>query len=607
MRAGLVRSGGAALLAVLVVYAVEARSQGAGWAEAVDAAWGPGAPVAEHLDVFDAVWTHADTTFAAFATAPADWDGLRARYRTEVEGGVSRGRFAAILNHLALGLRESHTFALDSVVNVVTEPAPGVPLLYGPVRGDNGHFGACLTPLADGSLLVYAVADGHPLGLEPGDLVLGYDGRPWDELYRELLAAELPVYLGSGSVGGDPPGWSRSLWGTAPSAYEAGWQSAAGMNWHLFDRLDVVRRGADVAASVAVAPLAEADLPIRCTEQLPVPGVPRPAPTWSPGVRSPSDAEHGEYVSSGVVEDTRVGYVYVWSWYWGDVRGDFQAAIERFVADPEIDGLIVDVRFNHGGFASNANAGLGRLFSEDVETLEMLERATPDDRQTLVRAPPFAGRLEVAADPSTSFDRPIAVLTGPGAFSAGDFNALRLRYHPRARAFGRPTAGAFTPALPVRLQPGYSAAVAFGNAQRVDRPGHPLVHSEQAPDETVWLRPDDVAAGNDTVVRHALDWIARVATDADSGPSAPPLALSPPIPNPTTVEATVSLSVPNAGEVRVALYDLLGREVRVVSDGPRPAGQYRLAVRTDGLASGVYLLRAQSGGGVAVQKVSVAR
>jgi hypothetical protein len=58
-----------------------------------------------------------------------DWAALRLRYRPEVAAGVSRGRFAAIMNHLALALRESHTQANDVLVNFPTFPARGLPLL----------------------------------------------------------------------------------------------------------------------------------------------------------------------------------------------------------------------------------------------------------------------------------------------------------------------------------------------------------------------------------------------------------------------------------------------------------------------------------------------
>ena len=572
------------------------------WRSAVDDHWGGGHPADVQLAVFDAVWTRADTAFAAFASAPVDWDAQRARYRPEVAEGVSRGRFAAILNHLALSLRETHTAALDTLVNRATDPAPGVPLLVGAIRGDNGHFGACLTPLPDGTLLVYDAVPGHPLGLAVGDVVVGYDGTPWRDLYPALLAAELPIWLRDEAANGDPP-WSRSLWGAAPSAFEHGWLAAAGLNWHLFDRIDVRRRDGALD-SRPVSPLADAALSIRCTEQLPVPGVPFPVPDWHEGDRPP---DAGTYVSSGVVEGTRIGYVYVWSWYWGHVRDDFRRAVEAFVGDPTVRGLVVDFRFNHGGFPFHGDDGFALLFDERVETLEMVHRADRDDRLALVRTPGQpAGPLVVPGDPATSFDRPIAILTGPGAYSAGDFNAVRLRYHPRARTFGASTGAAFTPALSVRLPDEFSAWVAFLNARRVDAPDALLVHAEQTPDEPVWLAPDDVVRGEDTVVRRALDWIDAAATSEEAEPLAdgPSVSVAP---NPVVGSGVVTVSLDVAAAAHVALYDALGREVVTVADRDLGPGEHRWPLRTDGLASGVYLLRVRAGDRAAVRRVTVLR
>jgi len=57
---------------------------------------------------------------------------------------------------------------------------------------DNGPLRRLPDSGADGSLLVYKVAAAHPLGLEPGDVVLGYEGVAWKDLYPALLEAELP-------------------------------------------------------------------------------------------------------------------------------------------------------------------------------------------------------------------------------------------------------------------------------------------------------------------------------------------------------------------------------------------------------------------------------
>jgi hypothetical protein len=51
---------------------------------------------------------------------------------------VSRGRFAAIMNHLALALRESHTSIADPGVNY-SALNPGVPLFVVGGWGNNQH------------------------------------------------------------------------------------------------------------------------------------------------------------------------------------------------------------------------------------------------------------------------------------------------------------------------------------------------------------------------------------------------------------------------------------------------------------------------------------
>ena len=63
---------------------------------------------------------------------------------------------------------------------------------------------------------MFAIED-HPLGLEPGDRVLGYDGVPWKKLYKELLSYELPVK------------WL--FYGSIKESDEHTWMTAAGENW----------------------------------------------------------------------------------------------------------------------------------------------------------------------------------------------------------------------------------------------------------------------------------------------------------------------------------------------------------------------------------------
>ena len=53
--------------------------------------------------------------------------------------------------------------------------------------------------------------------------------------------------------------------------------------------------------------------------------------------------------------------------------------------------------------------------------------------------------------------------------------------------------------------------------------------------------------------------------------------------------------VGRAAPLRVVLYDLLGRAVQTVYDGPGEIGDRALVVETGALPNGVYVLRATSG------------
>jgi hypothetical protein len=64
-----------------------------------------------------------------------------------------------------------------------------------------------------------------------------------------------------------------------------------------------------------------------------------------------------------------------------------------------------------------------------------------------------------------------------------------------------------------------------------------------------------------------------------------------PAPNPFTDEAVMSVTLPAAAGVRVALVDVLGREVAVLADGPHEAGRHPIAIAAAGLAPGVYVAR----------------
>ena len=78
-------------------------------------------------------------------------------------------------------------------------------------------------------------------------------------------------------------------------------------------------------------------------------------------------------------------------------------------------------------------------------------------------------------------------------------------------------------------------------------------------------------------------------------------------PNPSRGAATVALTLSEPSEVRVVVYDVLGRAVAVLHAGPLGAGEHALAFESAGLPAGVYLVRAEGSGFSAAHRLTVVR
>jgi hypothetical protein len=74
-------------------------------------------------------------------------------------------------------------------------------------------------------------------------------------------------------------------------------------------------------------------------------------------------------------------------------------------------------------------------------------------------------------------------------------------------------------------------------------------------------------------------------------------------PNPFNPSSTISFTLAKAGNVRLSVYDLLGREVAVLVDGHQDAGAHQVVFRGERFGSGVYFYRLQSHGGDVTKKM----
>jgi hypothetical protein len=474
------------------------------WSYAIDTTWGAGLPTAQKLILFDAFWNKVHLNWGGFPNLIVNWESLKNYYRPIVEAGVSRGRFYGILSKMKLALNENHVwikdFGIDSTMGFYTITGneypnyfsfhylPGIPLLNLFSTYFRTNFGAGVTALPDGSALVYSVMPSHPLNLQPGDIICGYDGIPWLQCLNDLFQQELPVIL------------SGSAFASSTESRIHNSVTCAGMNWGLFDTIDVVKYGTYDTLHYSTSLLESITQPyFIATEQMPINGVPFP------------DISTNTMVSWGIVQGTNVGYIYVWDWDAGSSGQSeilFEQAVDELMHINNVDGLILDFRTNIGGWPGHANNGFKYLFNVDPTSNYSRAIRVPGNDHFLFNIMP-PDPLEPFTPNSELFDRPIAVLTGPRCMSAGDYNAFRMRFHPMARFFGKKTACAYTD---------YNTNIIFNYSYyryRVDNGcvysnynnEEYLIHKGFPVDEEIWLTRDGVANGQDDVVNRAIEWM----------------------------------------------------------------------------------------------------
>jgi hypothetical protein len=78
-------------------------------------------------------------------------------------------------------------------------------------------------------------------------------------------------------------------------------------------------------------------------------------------------------------------------------------------------------------------------------------------------------------------------------------------------------------------------------------------------------------------------------------------------PNPMRRQATVEYTLPEPTDVRVTVYDMLGRRVAILDEGRKQAGRHMVTLEGEKLPSGVYFGRLKAGSQTRTQKITVVR
>jgi hypothetical protein len=98
------------------------------------------------------------------------------------------------------------------------------------------------------------------------------------------------------------------------------------------------------------------------------------------------------------------------------------------------------------------------------------------------------------------------------------------------------------------------------------------------------------------------------ATSADLTPVVPAtFNLEQNYPNPFNPASTVTFSIPVAADVKISVFDLLGREVAVLVNEWKLPGRYEVTFDAAGLSSGAYLYRMAAGQHVEGKRMLIVR
>lgn len=105
-------------------------------------------------------------------------------------------------------------------------------------------------------------------------------------------------------------------------------------------------------------------------------------------------------------------------------------------------------------------------------------------------------------------------------------------------------------------------------------------------------------AARNTVMQRAVEWLLGVSASPEAPEAMPTeFSLAQNYPNPFNPETTIPFALPMRANVKLSVFDLLGREVATLINGNMEAGSHTISFNGNDLSSGVYFYRldAQAG------------
>lgn len=384
---------------------------------------------------------YLEATYVFTSYREIDWELLRQKYGSKAGQVQDDSQFYSLLQTALFSFRDGHLAILG----------PGIPSWY------FGRLGMRVYPV-EGELMVIEVSRPSPVAqgspITPGTVITAVNGIDAMQFFDQ---SPRMVYS-SGHA-------SQDLWFRGNIAFSGEPGSEYSLDYRLPD-------GSTGSSTLYTQPLNR----IGASEAL-----------------QPHDA-----LRYSILEGN-IGYIAIHNFTSGSVVDRWDEAIRQLNAQ-QVEGIVIDLRRNSGGFSVVGNYMLGDFLDEDVFSGEEVSSLDEDgDGQSDVRLEYYYGRQRLF-DPAK-----VAVLVGPYCFSACEFTAAAFREIGATVVGHLPSGGAGGGVGATYYLPGGTRVYGMAVVMSLTPEGDIRVEGVGVqPDVQVPFTAQGLASGEDVVLRTAL-------------------------------------------------------------------------------------------------------
>jgi len=113
--------------------------------------------------------------------------------------------------------------------------------------------------------------------------------------------------------------------------------------------------------------------------------------------------------------------------------------------------------------------------------------------------------------------------------------------------------------------------------------------------------------GEGGTIIHTTDGGGIVKVEETNNPIPDTYILSQNYPNPFNPTTRIRFSIPSERFTSLTVYDVLGSEIITLVDEEKPAGEYEVEFKGDGLTSGIYFYQIKAGDFIQTKKMVLLR